>query len=147
LYFNTGGVDFDFMKSLRVFEKNELVRYIQNIEIELVADHGSIIPHINLDAMSVQVNIEKWHEFVHHRLISPTFTINRTAGIDLLSPWYVDDDIADIEIHIDESIDNSHVMYNEIVCKALIVSVIGKAYSSDVLTVKHKHTFETPGDV
>lgn len=145
LYFNTGGVEFDFIKDLRIFEKDELISYVDNMEIEMIADHGSIIPHINLDVTSVHVNIKKWHEFVYRRLISPTFTINLTAGIDLLAPWYADDDNADIEIHIDKSVNSA--MYVEMVCKAMILAVVGKSYSSDLLTVKHKHIFENPGNI
>jgi hypothetical protein len=147
LYFNTGGVDFDFIKSLRVFKQDELLNHIDNIEIELVADHGSIIPHINLDVTSVQVNVKRWQEFVYRRLTSPTFTINRTAGIDLLSPWYVDCENTDIEIRIDEAITLNRKVYNEVVCTAMILAVIGKSYSSELLTVTHKHIFETPGTI
>jgi hypothetical protein len=65
LYFNTGGVDFDFMKSLKIFKKEDVIQYTQNIEIELVADHGSIIPHFNLDVTSVVPNVEIWHDFIY----------------------------------------------------------------------------------
>jgi hypothetical protein len=57
LYFNTGGVAFDFIESLRVIEQQELLDSA-NLVIELVADHGAIIPHINLDPNPMLPNID-----------------------------------------------------------------------------------------
>jgi uncharacterized radical SAM superfamily protein len=36
---------------------------------------------------------------------------------------------------------------DDIICKAVILSIIGKSYSSPSLTVKHKLTFSTPDTV
>jgi hypothetical protein len=37
-----------------------------------------------------------------------------------------------------------HVCCNSIICKAVILSIIGKSYSFPSLTVKHKLSFSTP---
>jgi hypothetical protein len=146
MYFNTGGVDFDFMKSLQIITKDKLLSYKENIEIELVADHGSIIPHINLDIQAVKPNIKRWQEFVYRRLTSPTFTICCNHDIPILRPWYVDNvENANIEIIIDTPQVNE--VYDDIICKAVILSIIGKSYSSPSITVKHKLTFSTPDNI
>lgn len=143
LYFNTGGVDFDFIKSLEVFTKEDLLKHKDNVQIELVADHVSIIPHINLDPNSVKPNIIKWQEFIQRRLNSPSFSIASNREIDILLPWY-NKSKADIEITIGDVAGNQYV---DIVCKAAILAIIGKSYSDDNITVKHNVSFDTPDDV
>lgn len=146
MYFNTGGVNFDFMKSLRILTKDELLGYKENIDIEMVADHGSIIPHINLDIRSVKTNIKRWQEFIYRRLTSQTFSIFCNQDIKILRPWYVARaEDANIEIIIDKLQVNE--IYDDIICKAVILSIIGKSYSSPSLTVKHKLTFSTPDTI
>jgi len=141
MYFNTGGVDFDFMKSLRILTRDELLSYKDSMEIEMVADHGSIIPHINLDIWAVKTNIKRWQEFVYRRLTSPTFSIFCNQDIKILRPWYVARvEDANIEIIINEVNDDN-------ICKAVILSIIGKSYSSSSLTVNHKLTFSTPDTI
>ena len=141
MYFNTGGVDFDFMESLKILTRDQLLRYKDTIEIEMVADHGSIIPHINLDVRAVKTNIKRWQEFVYRRLTSPTFSIFCNRNIKILRPWYVARvEDANIEIVIDEIDDDN-------ICKAVILSIIGKSYSSPSLTVNHKLTFSTPDTI
>lgn len=145
MYFNTGGVVFDFMESLRILTRDELLSYKENIEIEMVADHGSIIPHINLDIRAIKPNVKRWQEFVYRRLISPSFTIFCNRDINILAPWYVAK-VEDAEIEIDIDIEKLQVneVYDDIICKAVILSIIGKSYSSPSLTVKHKLSFSTP---
>lgn len=143
LYFNTGGVEFDFMKDLKVLTKEELLKFNKNLEIELVADHCSIIPHINVGQDSVSSNIETWQEFIYRRLTSPSFTVFTNASIQLLEPWYTDKSQANIEIEINDvtPADNEWL---DILCKCLILVIIGKSYKSKSLTVTHKITFDTP---
>jgi hypothetical protein len=143
LYFNTGGVDFEYINSLKIFNKEDLLKYKDVIQLELVADHASIIPHINLDPNSVKPNIVKWQEFIYRRLMSPSFTISSNIKIDILLPWYVNSG-ANIEITIGNVSDLELV---DIVCKAAILAILGKSYSTPELTVKHNIAFETPNDV
>jgi hypothetical protein len=140
LYFNTGGVDFDFINSLQVFSKDDLIKYTENIEIELVADHGAIIPHINLDVKSVVPNVEKWHTFIYRRLTSPTFTIFCDKDIEILKPWYTSKEDANIEIEI---LGGTESWYDT-VCKCAVLSILGKNYESDSFSIKHKILFDTP---
>lgn len=140
LYFNTGGVDFDFIKSLKILTKDDLIEYTDNIEIELVADHGAIIPHINLDTTLLRPNVEKWHEFVYRRLTSPSFKIFCNKDIGILKPWYSSKEDANIEINIHSSTETR----DDIVCKCAILSVLGKSYESDAFSITHKFSFDTP---
>lgn len=142
LYFNTGGVEFDFMKELRIFQKSELLTYADSMEIEMVADHCSIIPHINLDVKSVIPNITKWQEFIYRRLLSSTFSIFCNKDIEMIRPWMASEENADIHIHIGE-LQKGETMA-DLECKSIILSVIGKPYQSKSLTVFHKNSFETP---
>ena len=138
LYFNTGGVEFDFIKSLRIFTNNELLRLKENIEIEMVADHGAIIPHINLDVVSVKPNVLIWQDFIRKRLASQTFTIYSNVDIEMFTPWSASEEEARIQIYVKDKISA------DIVCKCAILAVLGKSYESESLTVISKDSFETP---
>ena len=141
LYFNTGGVKFNFMNLLGIFSKGDLLEYVENLEIELIADHGSIIPHINLDPISVKPNIEKWQDFICTRLTSQDYRIFSNKYIEFLQPWCVAETEANIEIIISD-VTNSE--WNDIQCKLAILTVLGKSYESEKLTVKHKSVIDTP---
>ena len=145
LYFNTGGVEFKYIDSLKIFTKEDLSKYKDVMHLELVADHTSIIPHINLNPYSVEPNIVKWQEFIHHRLISPTFsiTINDNKKINILSSWCVNSN-ANIEITIGNVIQDD---LTDVICKAIILAVLGKSCETPELTVKHNISFDTPNDV
>ena len=143
LYFNTGGVEFDFMKDLKILSKEELLAFNRQLQIELVADHCSIIPHINVGEDSVSNNVEKWQEFIYRRLTSPSFTIFTNTSIQMLEPWYADKDQASIEIEIN-GVTTEDSEWLDIVCKCLILVILGKSYKSKLLTVTHKISFETP---
>jgi hypothetical protein len=138
LYFNTGGVEFDFIKSLRIFTNNELLRLKENIEIEMVADHGAIIPHINLDVVSVKPNVLIWQDFIRKRLASQTFTIYSNVDIEMFTPWSASEEEARIQIYVKDKISA------DIVCICAILAVLGKSYESESLTVISKDSFETP---
>ena len=143
LYFNTGGVNFEYLNSLKIFNKEDLLKYKDCSYLELVADHTSIIPHINLDPGSVKPNIVNWQEFIYRRLISPTFTISANKKIDILRPWYVNSN-ANIEITVGEV---SELELDDITCKAAILAILGKSCETPELTVKHNISFGTPNDV
>jgi hypothetical protein len=135
------------MKPLRILTRDELLSYKENIDIEMVADHGSIIPHINLDIRSVKANIKCWQDFVYRRLTSRTFSIFCNRDIKVLRPWYVSNiEDANIEINVVDNINVDKVI-DDIICKAVILSIIGKSYNSPSLTVKHKLTFSTPDTI
>lgn len=140
LYFNTGGVDFDFLKSLKIVDKDQLIERKKYIEIELVADHGAIIPHINLDVTSVVPNVEKWHTFVYRRLTSPSFSIFCNKDIEILKPWYTSKEDANIEINIHSTKEH----WDDIVCKCAVLSILGRSYESEAFSITHKLSFDTP---
>ena len=141
LYFNTGGVKFNFMNLLGIFSKGDLLEYVENLEIELIADHGSIIPHLNLDATSVKPNIENWQSFIRIRLASQEFSIFSNKYIEFLQPWCKSKEDANIEIIIGDVMNNE---WDDIQCKATILAMLGNSYESKNLTVKHKIAIDTP---
>lgn len=135
LYFNTGGVKFEFLKDLRVVDKQELLDQADNIEIEVVADHGSIIPHINLNPSSVTPNVKQWHEFVRRRLTSPNFKIYTNVDMPLFKPWLVSESDATVKIYLDTTkVDES---MDDVMLRSAILAVIGKPYKSTWLTITH----------
>jgi len=143
-YFNTGGVKFNFMKSLEAVSLSKLLSYKETMHMKLIADHCSIIPHINLDPWSVDPNVTTWTEFVYRRLANPYFKISSNRPIPYLEPWTKSNDQYAIEITIDENVNESHPEWNDIVCKCIILSIIGKSYKSDLLNIVHKIVVTTP---
>lgn len=140
LYFNTGGVEFDFLKSMQIVDQHKMLSSTDNMEIELVADHGSIIPHINFDAVVVKPTVISWQYFIYRRLLSSSFTVY--SNIDILKPWYCDESNSNIQIYIkNESLITD---WPSLICKAIILAMVGQSYESDILTVIHKNSFETP---
>jgi hypothetical protein len=123
---------------LRIFTNNDLLRLKENIEIEMVADHGAIIPHINLDVVSVKPNVLIWQDFIRKRLASQTFTIYSNVDIEMFTPWSASKEEARIQIYVKDKISA------DIVCKCAILAVLGKSYESESLTVISKDSFETP---
>jgi hypothetical protein len=144
LYFNSGGVSFDFMNTLRVVEQDELIKFKDDIQIELVADHASIIPHINLDYKSVAPNIVRWQEFIYRRLTSPTFTMSCNANINMFVPWFTTEDKSYINVTINEPLSKkTKPVQDDIICKIAILSILGRSYQCDDFKITHKISFST----
>jgi hypothetical protein len=141
LYFNTGGVAPTFIDQLTPVHKDYLMSFKDTIEIELVADHGSIIPHINLDTSPTKTSIMQWQEFIYRRLTSPTFKVWTNHQIDPLENWYASKEDANIEIIINR---DQPVDMNAMICKCVILAILGKSYASPSLTVVNKLPFSTP---
>ena len=142
LYFNTGGVEFEFMKTMTIVDKESLLSYKDKMHMYLVADHCSIIPHINLDAYSVRPSIQKWQKYLHLRLTSPTFTIFCNTNIKMLTPWTTLEN--DANIHITIGSPGPGETTEDLLCKSIILAILGKPYYSESLTVTHKNSFEFP---
>ena len=141
LYFNTGGVEFDFMKTLTVVDKDYLLQHKDTMQIELVADHTAIIPHINLDPHSVKPNIVKWQEYIYRRIDSPSFTIYTNKEIDFLKQWYAPESEAYIKFEIS---DTTEERWEDIQCMCAILAIIGRSYTSKDLKVTHRLSFTPP---
>jgi hypothetical protein len=144
LYFNLGGVNFEFMSTMRIVEQDELIKLKDNIQIELVADHTSIVPHINLDYKSVVPNISRWQEFIYRRLTSATFTMSCNDNIEMFAPWITTEDKSYIDIKFSKSIYSlSKNTRDDIICKIAILSILGKSYQCRHFTLTHKLSFST----
>jgi len=128
LYFNTGGVEFDFMRSMKVVEKEELLRY-QNLHMNIAFDHCSTIPHINLDDQCITDNIPVWQERVKSKLSDPSFRIYMDNEIEILKKWQSSEEDASVKIYIENPTNR-----NEIV-RACLLAVTGHAYQSETLKV------------
>jgi hypothetical protein len=131
LYFNTGGVQFPFMDSMRVFERDELYNYPTR-QVSFVADHCSIIPHINLDVSSVEDSIPIWHEKLKARLTDPNFRIFMNKDIHALAEWQTADIDAKVRIFISDLKNHKDIL------RAIILSIMNIPYESETLTVAIK---------
>ncbi len=125
LYFNTGGVEFDFMNSMNIFTKEELLSYKKNLEIELVADHGSIIPHLNLDGNSVKDTSLVWQSVLKEKILSKDFKIFYDTELEFFKPWYTAKEHARIEIYTDFK---KRDIISDVKAKIAILAVLGKSY-------------------
>jgi hypothetical protein len=143
-YFNTGGVHFDFMESLKILDQDELLKLQKNMQVVLMADHGSIIPHVNLDPQSNDPAITRWTEFICKRLADPNFKISTNYPIVNLLPWTTENNDSTVEIRLDDSVNELHPQWEDIVCKCIILSIIGKPYKSPLLNIEHKLNVMTP---
>jgi hypothetical protein len=144
LYFNSGGVEFDFMTSLRVVDQPELMKLKDDMQIELVADHTAIIPHINLDYKSVTPNVTRWQEFIYRRLTSPTFTMSCNDNLELFIPWITSEDKSNIDVKINEAVvKRPRTVQDDIICKIAILSILGRSYQCNDFSITHKISFST----
>lgn len=125
LYFNTGGVEFEFMENMRIFSKEELLSYKTGLEIELVADHGSIIPHLNLDGHSVRPSSAQWQSVMKEKILSNDFKIYYDTEIEFFKPWYCSKEHAKIEIYTDFT---KKEIISDVKTKIAILAVLGKSY-------------------
>lgn len=128
LYFNTGGVQFKFMEDLLIVTKEQMKSYT-NASINLVPDHCSIIPHINLEPNSVRDNIPVWQDKIRKRLTDNSLKIHMNEEVEVLRPWLTTSDKANVHIKIARVGDHSDLL------RAYILAIIGKSYSSPTLTV------------
>jgi hypothetical protein len=128
LYYNTNGVQFDFMQRMKKMSRLDLEAY-PNLHLNLVMDHCSMIPHINLDNQSVTDNIPLWQDTICKRLIDPHFKINMNHRIESLARWETTNSAAPVKIYISDPKNKDDIV------RACILAVIGKSYSSDTLTV------------
>ena len=82
LFFNTGGIHFDFLENmdpleldywfnpnLNISEKNEWWK------IDLIPDHGSMIPHCSVDLMNIIDSKKIWYEKLYNRTTDKNFKI------------------------------------------------------------------------
>ena len=82
LFFNTGGIHFDFLEnmepldldywfdpSVHISDKNEWWK------IDLIPDHGSMIPHCSVDLMDIIASKKIWYERLYNRTTDSNFKI------------------------------------------------------------------------
>jgi len=87
IYFNTGGVRPKWLKKMKKVSVESLIA--QGWGINLVADHGSLIPHLLKDLDSIVVGKKQTQIMIQKNLSNFKFTCNRK--IDILSPWQTKD--------------------------------------------------------
>jgi hypothetical protein len=131
-YFNTDGVQFDFMKDLTRIKASDLPKHAH---ISLVADHGSLIPHIHdthieLDGKHeniIVLGVSRYLEILKNNFKSLSFSSN--LDIDYLSQWQTQSDPDwDVVFKADHT-DRDMV-------KAVILLSLQREYESEFLSCK-----------
>lgn len=75
IYFNTGGIKFDWLEHMRCIDLLDIVS--PNVFFALVADHGSLIPHIHFDQHSISTNVKLYQNLINSFLTKGLrFSIN-----------------------------------------------------------------------
>lgn len=128
LYFNTGGVRFDFMESMKIVNKDDLTEY-PNFHINLALDHCSTIPHINPEFGSGPINIPIWQSQIRDKFTNPNFKIYMSKQNPLLKKWATNDETCPVRIYMEDPTDADDIV------RASILVAIGKSYESLTLKV------------
>jgi hypothetical protein len=128
LYFNTGGVKFDFLKTMKVVKKSTLLSY-PHLSVNIMLDHCSPIPHVNLENNSITDTVPIWGQKLKERFSDPSFKIYMNKPIPVLAHWATQDENASAKIYI-RDLENK-----DDVARAFLLVAIGKNYKSPTLKV------------
>ena len=82
LFFNTTGVEFEWMQFLNKIELDDYKDHF----VALTADHGSIIPHVHFDQYMLHPNIMKYHKRILNRF-NDNFSFESNFDIEPLHKW------------------------------------------------------------
>lgn len=83
-YFNTGEIQFDWLKDLAVIDKRPGEGFLT-----LVPDHGSLIPHMHFDQSSLKQNIPKYHLEIRERYNNLRFFCEESSKFQILYRYSV----------------------------------------------------------
>ena len=86
IYFNTGGIQAEWMRNLTKVDFEELMNDNWMLPV-FVPDHGSMIPHIQKDIEYIPFGIKDYHGKIFNRLRSLRLSSN--VPIKYLEPWLV----------------------------------------------------------
>jgi len=128
LYFNTGGVEFNFLKTMKVIKKSTLLSY-PHISVNIILDHCSTIPHINLENTSITDNVPVWGQKLKERFGDSSFKIYMNKQIPFLSQWATDDETVSTRVYIEDLKNKTDLV------KAFLLVATGNPYSSSTLKV------------
>jgi len=129
LYFNTGGVTFDFMTNFKIIEKDQLLSY-NGLSISIALDHCSTIPHINLDEHAMDTQLPVWQNKIQSRLLNSNFSVYCDKELPHFKKWITpDENTAQVKIYIKDPNDKDDIV------KACIMTLIGRPYESPSLRV------------
>ena len=130
LYYNTNGVQFEFMNQMKKLTREDFDNY-PNLNFNLVMDHCSMIPHVNLDGRAVRDNIPRWQEIVKNQVTNSAFKIYTNNRIEELSQFTTDNITeATVKIQIKDPTNENDIV------RACILAVIGQSYKSHTLIVE-----------
>lgn len=85
-YFNTGEIQFDWLGDLVVIDKHPGEGFLN-----LVPDHGSLIPHIHFDQPSLTENVPKYHSEIRERYNNLRFFCEESSKLQILHRYRVYD--------------------------------------------------------
>lgn len=136
-YFNTGGVEFDFLSNLKKISLEELIE--QHYSVNLVPDHGTLIPHIlnvgSNGTLAVPTNMIRVHNRYKAKLTNPDYKISSNIRISYLEKWATTNlDEASVVINFKKSpADISPTL------KATLLTLSGDNYEDDDLSIIHRN--------
>jgi hypothetical protein len=128
LYFNTGGVEFDFLKTMQIIKKSTLLSY-PHISVNIILDHCSTIPHVNLEDKSIVDNITVWGQHLNERFGNSSFKLYMNNQIPFLSRWATEDETVSTRVYIKDLKNKDDLV------RAFLLVATGKTYSSPTLRV------------
>jgi len=75
VYFNTGGVKFDWLIDQKPITMKELKNlYSCSMQFVLTADHGSLIPHVHFDTERIDSSILGYHRYIRSLIKNGIYT-------------------------------------------------------------------------
>lgn len=125
LFFNTGGVQFDWMNEMTKVNIEELPHHY----FALTADHGSIIPHVHFDQYMLHPNIMRYHRRILHRF-NNNFSFESNFDIEPLRKWKTSSKPT-VRITFSERPDFKDVV------QSVILITLGYTYNSDRFKIEY----------
>lgn len=125
LYFNTSGVQFEWMDNNLKLINTDRFKTEYNMSFHVVADHGSLIPHILFNSTSIPDMIAHYHLMIQSTL--KTFQFSSNIKIDFLAEWQVDHS----PVYFQFSANYSQLD----ICKAVILGMLKRSFVSETLKV------------
>lgn len=87
LYFNTGGVQFQWMECMTPVDILDYASKI-DVDVAVVADHGSLIPHIRTRNITERESVAETHKKIQE-VLNGDFRVYSNVKIPALEPWCV----------------------------------------------------------
>lgn len=126
-YFNTTGIQFDWMSELKIVNVPAVCYFV------LVADHGSLIPHVHFDQPLITRNVPRYHEVIRKRIKQMKLSV-KNSSYDFLEKFDNEEKTNPVIINFNEE----PSLQNKI--KAFILACLGYSVESQNFTIVNTFT-------